>query len=108
MDLAASDVALQNGSFFGLGTELMIMEIFQQKLDLLDYSNSRISKEDDNEYPVKVYYKDYQKKETFYNRNETSSTWYYPYNPNPEIVAEQMRADARRGLGLKKMIPVTY
>ena len=108
VDLIASDISTQNGCFIWVGYGINEEgEIYRQKLDILDYSNSRISKEDDNEYPGKVYYKDYQKKKNFYNRNDSSETWYYPYNPNTEIVAEQMRADARRGLELKKDDPVT-
>lgn len=108
VDLIAGDIAPQNGSFIWIGYGINDKgEIYRQKLDILDYSNCRISREDDNEYKGKIYYKDYQKKSTFYNRSDSGSTWYYPYNPNPEIVAEQMRADARKGLGLAKDAVVT-
>lgn len=108
VDLIAGDIAPQNGSFIWIGYGINDEgEIYRQKLDILDYSNCRISREDDNEYNGKIYYKDYQKKSTFYNRSDSGSTWYYPYNPNPEIVAEQMRADARKGLELAKDAVVT-
>ena len=109
--MVAEDVSGQNGSFIwvGYGLESRGTQLpYQQKLDILDYSNSRISKEDDNEYKGKIYYKDYQVKETFYkSRSENTETWYYPYNPNPDIVIAQMKADARAGLGLKKEDDVT-
>ena len=109
VDLIAGDVAPQNGSFIWVGYGINGDGLpYQQKLDILDYSNCRISKEDDNEYPGKVWYKDFQNKKTFYGqRKDDVSTWYYPYNPNPEVVGAQMRADARAGLGLGKNDEVT-
>lgn len=109
VDLIASDVAPQNGSFVWIGYGINEEgEIYRQKLDVLDYSNSRISKEDDNEYKGRIYTKDYQTKKSFYgSRSGGGEMWYYPYNPNPEIVAEQMRADARKGLKLKRDADVT-
>src|SRR5690606_16146272 len=110
VDMIAEDVANQNGSFiwvgYGLDPETSPFPI-QQKLDLLDYSNTRISKEDDNEYKGRIYTKDYQSKKSFGARSDDSEAWYYPYNPNPEIVIAQMKADARAGLKLKKDDEVT-
>ncbi len=52
--------------------------------------------EDDNEYPGKIYFKDYAKKQNIFKikGKPTDKKWYYPYNPNPKIVLEQMKADA--------------
>lgn len=110
VDMVAEDISTQNGSFIwvGYGFDPVTEKPFQQKLDLLDYSNTRISKEDDNEYKGKIYYKDYQSKNTFSkSRGADSEAWYYPYNPNPDIVIAQMKADARAGLKLKKDEEVT-
>jgi hypothetical protein len=110
VDMVSDDLATQNGCFiwigYGLDPEVSPFPI-QKKLDILDYSNTRISKEDDNEYKGKVYYKDYQLKKSFGIRSENTETWYYPYNPNPDIVLAQMKADARAGLKLKKDEDVT-
>src|SRR5690606_25862121 len=78
------------------------------KLDTLDYSNCRISKEDDNEYKGKIYLKDWNAKKGFGTRSSTNDKqWFYPYNPNPDVIIAQMKADARKGLGLKKDEPVS-
>lgn len=100
VDMVSEDISEQNGSFIwvGYGFDENINPI-SNKLDMLDYSNCRISKEDDNEYKGKIYYKDWQKRTMYANRNDDSSTWYYPYNPNPEVIIEQMKADARKGTG---------
>lgn len=108
VDIMADDLAPQNGCFIWVGYGFNEnAEPFQQKLDILDYSNSRISKEDDNEYPGKVYLKDYQKTNVFWQRDSGADTWYYPYNPSKDIVIAQMKADARAGLKLKKDDDVT-
>lgn len=110
VDMAAEDVSEQNGSFlwigYGFDPETGSNPI-PNKLDTLDYSNCRISKEDDNEYKGKIYVKDYLKKKSFNARAVSDEVWYYPYNPNPDVIIAQMKADARAGLKRKKDEDVT-
>ena len=104
VDMIAGDVSPQSGAFVWIGYGVNEnLELYQKTLDVLDYSNCRISKEDGNEAKGKIYVKDYSKKSgMFQTRKNENTTWYYPYNPNPEIVSAQMRADARKVLELDK------
>ena len=111
VDMAAEDVSEQNGTYvwigYGFDPEVSQKPI-PNKLDTLDYSNCRISKEDDNEYKGKIYLKDWNAKKGFGTRSSTNDKqWFYPYNPNPDVIIAQMKADARKGLGLKKDEPVS-
>ncbi|HET8838034.1 MAG TPA: hypothetical protein VFM82_03480 [Flavobacteriaceae bacterium] len=107
-NLAGTDISIQNGFFIwvGYGLDLAGEEFVpvSNKLDVLDYSNTRISKEDDNEYNGRIYYKDYQCKKVNYgkDRSETKDEWFYPYNSSADIIISQMKADARKALGRKK------
>lgn len=108
VDMVAGDVAPQSGSFIWVGYGVNEEnELGQKTLDVLDYSNCRISLEDGHEYPGRIFEKDYSAKSNFLTRNESKETWYYPYNPNPEIVSAQMRADARSALKLDDDSDVT-
>lgn len=110
VNLAGTDISIQNGFFIwvGYGLDLVGEEFVpvSNKLDVLDYSNTRISKEDDNEYNGRIYYKDYQCKKVNYgkDRSETKDEWFYPYNSSPYIIIAQMKADARKALGRKLLI----
>lgn len=98
VSLAAEDVSNQYGVFFWVGYGIDDDgNIAPNKVDVLDYSNCRISKEDDNDYKGKIYVKDYSKvSKGFGSRNnENSEKWYYPFNSNKEAVYAQMVSDAK-------------
>src|SRR5690606_31706538 len=94
--MVAEDVSEQNGSFVWIGygfDPTKGKNPIPNKLDTLDYSNCRISKEDDNEYKGKIYLKDWNAKKGFGTRSSTNDKqWFYPYNPNPDVIIAQMKA----------------
>lgn len=112
VDMIADDVAIQNGCFIwrGFRFDTESGNFVPSVLDVLDYSNCRISKEDANEYKGRIYVKDYlaESKKTFFTRsNENAGEWYYPFTNNQDIIQEQMRHDARLANNLERDEPVT-
>jgi len=90
--LAARSIAYQNGVFFHIeyGFDTETAELKPVSLDVLDYCKCRLSKEDTEENPGKIYYNDY---ENTLNFNKKDEQWFYPYNPNTEVVLAQIKAD---------------
>ena len=100
----ADEIAGQYGSFIWIGYGFSEDgDLVKKNPEVLDYANCRESREDDNEYPGRIYLKDWaSKKSMFGNRKKEDKKWYYPFNDNPEIVRAQMRSDAAERLGKKK------
>lgn len=92
--LAAKNLSYQNGVYFhviyGINDE---GNPFQKGIDVLNYTKCRKSKEDDEDYPGMILYKNWEKKESFRAKKEETYK-FYPYNPNTEIVIAQIKADA--------------
>jgi len=90
--LASRSIAYQNGVFFHVeyGFDPETAEIKPICLDVLDYCKCRLSKEDTEEEPGKIYYNDYENTQNFNKKNEQ---WYYPYNPDRSVVLAQIMAD---------------
>src|SRR5690606_10246214 len=38
-------------------------------------------------------------KKFYGTRNDNKKQWFYPYNPNPDVIIAQMKADAKKGTG---------
>lgn len=64
-------------------------------LDVLDYKKCRISKYDAFGYPGKIYYRDWSKKSKFSLGSKSNDRWFYPFNPDPEIIMDQRVNDIR-------------
>ena len=64
-------------------------------MDVLDYKKCRISREDDKGNAGKVYYKDWEKvdKKGFGSDSKKEIKWFYPFNPNVDIIASQRIKD---------------
>jgi len=90
--LAARSIAYQNGVFFHIeyGFDTETAELKPVSLDVLDYCKCRISKEDTEENPGKIYYNDYENQLI---TNKKDELWYYPFNPNKDVVLAQIKAD---------------
>jgi hypothetical protein len=65
-------------------------------LEVLDYTRCRISKEDTEENPGKIYFKDFEVKKSKFGVGATSADldWFYPFNPNEAVVMAQISKDA--------------
>jgi len=88
----ADDIAYHGGSFLWVGWGFNSeMELVPNKLEVLNYADCRISKEDNVEYPGKIYVKRWDKKEKFGKKEKMQ--WYYPFNSNAEAVKSQMQND---------------
>lgn len=93
ISLASKSIAYQYGVFFhviyGLDDN---GNPVPKSLDVLNYCKARKSKDDDEEYPGKIIYKDFVEKEKFGKKVDTRK--FYPFNRNIEIVKAQIKADA--------------
>jgi len=90
--IASSDIARQNGTYFHIGQEIDDNLQLKPKIDVLEYTKTRIGKEDDNEYVSKYWFKDYCI-ERGWNKIDKEAVWYYAYNDNPEVILEQIKTD---------------
>jgi len=92
--MAGVDVSRQNGTFFHIGQRLE-NAVLTPTLDVLEYTKSRIGKEDDNDYISKYWLKDcsVEKKSYLSNKKKDDSDWFYPFNKDPEVIKEQIFND---------------
>src|SRR6478609_29198 len=90
--IASSDIARQNGVFFHIGQSLDDDLKLKPVIDVLEYTKTRIGKEDDNEYIGKYWFKDYCV-ERGWNKTDKEAEYYYAYNNNPEVILEQIKSD---------------
>lgn len=91
--MSGVDISRQNGVFFHIGQRLE-NGILKPTLDVLEYTKSRIGKEDDNDYVSKYWLKDCSiEKKAFGNKNADESEWYYPFNNNNDVVLAQIKSD---------------
>lgn len=88
--IAAKSMSKQGGVYFHIGYKFNDeLNIVQGSLDVLDYSRCRIDKEDDENNFGKIRYKDYALKRSA----NAKERWYYPYNPDQNVLRAQIKAD---------------
>lgn len=93
ISIAANDMARQGGVWFHVGYGVNENGLLYQKtIDVLPYAKCRISKEDDEGNPGKIIFKDFTAKQMFGAKEKQK--WFYPYNPNLEVVKAQIKADS--------------
>lgn len=92
--MSATDVSRQNGTFFHIGQRLEDA-VLKPTIDVLEYTKTRIGKEDDNEHVSKYWLKDcsIEKKSYLSNKKKDESYWYYAFNKDPEVIKEQIFND---------------
>lgn len=92
--MSSNDVSRQNGTFFHIGQRLE-NGLLKPTLDILEYTKSRIGKEDDNEYTAKYWLKDcsIEKKSYFRNNTQDDAYWFYAFNPDTDVILEQIKND---------------
>lgn len=92
--MSAADVSRQNGTFFHIGQRLE-EAVLKPTIDVLEYTKTRIGKEDDNEHVSKYWLKDcsIEKKSYLSNKKKDESYWYYAFNNDPEVIKEQIFND---------------
>lgn len=96
--LAGQEVAVFGGAYFHVGfgfddDTTNGVRFKQKSLDILDYTKCRIAKEDDDNNAGKIYYKDFSIDFSFWNKTSNGVKWFYPYNPNQEVIKAQVEAD---------------
>jgi len=90
--IASCDIARQNGVFFHIGQYLDDNLQLKPVIDILEYTKTRVGKEDDNDYVCKYWFKDYCV-ERGWLKTDKEAEYYYAYNNNPEVILEQIKAD---------------
>lgn len=92
--ICATDISRQNGVFFHIGQRLEDA-VLKPTLDVLEYTKTRIGKEDDNDHVSKYWLKDcsIEKRSYFGNKKKDESYWYYAFNNDPEVIKEQIFND---------------
>lgn len=92
--ISSVDIARQGGVFFHIGQRLE-NGILKPTLDVLEYTKSRIGKEDDNEFISKYWLKDcsIEKKSYLSNKSKDDAYWFYSFNPDKDVILEQIRKD---------------
>jgi len=92
--MSAVDVSRQNGTFFHIGQTLE-NAVLKPTIDILEYTKSRIGKEDDNDYISKYWLKDCSIEKKGFGKSTKAYTgeWYYPFDNNPEVILAQIKAD---------------
>jgi len=92
--IAATNISRQYGVFFHIGQSIDGELKLSPVLDILEYTKTRIGKEDDNDYVTKYWFQNCEiTKTSTWNNKDDKSTWYYPYNPNPQAIIEQITND---------------
>jgi len=99
--IAASDISRQNGVFFHIGRTIGADLKLIKTLDILEYTKTRLGKEDVNEYVSKYWFKDFCL-ERDWRQSKSKDVWYYSYNDNEEVVMAQILADYEEHGGEKE------
>lgn len=93
--MSATDIAYQYGCWFHIGYGINEDGVLYQKnLDVLPYPKCRKAKEDDDKNEGKIFFKDYCEKSSRVDRKKKETKWFYPYNPNRDVVMAQIKKDA--------------
>jgi len=101
--IASTNIARQYGVFFHIGQSINGAPTLSPVLDILEYTKCRIGKEDDNDYITKYWFKDCEKTKTSsWNKTTDDAVWYYPYNPNPIVILEQIQNDYKDAGGIEE------
>lgn len=92
--IASTDISRQNGVFFHIGQRLE-QGVLIPVLDILEYTKTRIGKEDDNDFVSKYWFKDcsLEKKSYLSNKKTDEALWYYPFNNDKGVILEQIFND---------------
>jgi hypothetical protein len=90
--MSANDVSRQNGTFFHVG-QYLENGVLRPTLDVLEYTKSRLGKEDDNSFVSKYWLKDCSVEKRIFGSKTTTSEWFYPFNSDPNVVLSQIKAD---------------
>lgn len=92
--MSATDVSRQYGTFFHIG-QILENAVLKPTIDILEYTKTRIGKEDDNEHVSKYWLKDcsVEKKSYLSTKKKDESYWYYAFNNDPEVIKEQIFND---------------
>lgn len=105
IDLASLDIAYQYGVYFHQTYKLDIensitgIKFKRASTKILDYVPMARSKEDDEGFPGKFYYLDQEENKEIFKKASDSTSWFYPYNPDPKIIITQMQNDCKlRGI----------
>lgn len=91
---SAEDIAVQDGAFIRVGYVFndQTNELEPRPIEVLNYTRCRISKEDDDDNPGKIIYKDFEEKKSMF-RKGAKQKWFYPFNPDQNVVLAQMQND---------------
>lgn len=92
IEMAARSISKQNGVWFHVYYGFVEGKIKPVGIDVLDYVKPRISKEDTEDNPGKIYVKDWDNKTAFGNK-DNDKEWFYPFNSNEDVVFAQIKAD---------------
>ena len=93
--IKAQNFAKQGGSWDHVGYGLTddLLSVKPKTLDILDYPKCRFKKEDDDGNKGMIVYSDFKEKKTWLGFKKKKEKEFYPFNPNPDIVIKQIKAD---------------
>lgn len=97
--IAGNDISRQNGVFFHIG-QVLENGILKPTLDILEYTKSRLGKEDDNEFISKYWLKDCSIEKKPYGTNKKDDAyWFYAFNPSKDVILKQITDDYKESGG---------
>ena len=103
--MAAKSISYHRGVFLHVNYDITGTPNY---LDVLPYSNCRISKEDDRGVKGAVYYStDWSEEQStaiWSTNKKKKDKWYYPYNPNVDVINSQRRKDAGENSDLEGLV----
>lgn len=92
--IASQNISKQYGVWFHISWGFDEKgNLIQKSIDVLDYCKCRKTKEDDEENPGKIKYKDFADKGSLFNSSKPKSKWFYPYSNDKDVVMSQIKAD---------------
>lgn len=96
--IGSQSLSKQGGCYFHISYGIDDNGVLYQKgIDIVDYVSVRKSKEADDDGERNFYVKDWEKK-------SKTEKWFYPYNPDKEIVLAQIKKDAGSSSDLETAI----
>lgn len=97
VEISSNSIAYHYGCYFHV-THSIDFKI--NKIDILEYTKCRTLKEDSDKNKGKIIYKDYEDT----TNNSIKEQWFYPYNPDKEVILSQMKADSPKAESIEDLI----
>lgn len=102
LNRVVKDTSRQKGAYIHINYDV---DGTPNYVDVLKFKNCRVAEEDDFDYSGFVWHaKDWENENVLLERSKKNKSWFYPYNPDINVINAQRRADAPKDASPEELI----